>query len=1291
MILDGDAAQVKQLDSVKLVRLMKLLMLAECRLVNIPLRAATVPLQITVPDGGEDGRVEWSGGVDATDFFPDRFSIFQSKAQNLTPTTIGAEALAKPRKGRKAALKPAVSDVVSRGGAYVVFCYNAFTGQKITKLKKAIETSIRTTGRNPADAEAIEIYDANRIADWVNTHPSVALWLATQIRGRAISGFQTHESWGRASDISGIPWIDDGEPRFVPANYVVPVGERKDKRRNAWTFDQAAEAALRHLSEDKVAARIAGPSGFGKTRFAYELFNRRASGLDEIETAAVIFVDFSIGSDEILKLALEIAEAGSPTILVVDECPDDMHIKLAGLAKRVGSRLRIVTMDVETKVVQAKESLVIRLEPAATKQIGAIARAVDSNLSDSDVRFIEELSHGFPQMAVLAARENADGRQTIQSVEQLLGRIIWGTRLRSEEAERALEFLSLFEWVGLTKRVGDHAAVIAGEFAGMTEDAFVAQIKSFTSRGIIEQRGDYAQVAPIPLAARLGAHRLSLLADGKLVAFFGKAPADLKENLLRRLRWLDTAPEAMAFAQTLLAPDNLGNLAALNTDFGAKCLDRLVHVDPATTMATIDRVFGGLSNDELRAVSEGRRHLVWALEKLAFRKESFDRAATLLRRLATAETEDRISNNANGQFKQLYQLYLSGTEAEPNARLLVLDDGLRSSDLRERDVCFEALGHMLDTGHFTRGGGAEEIGSGERLKDWAPKTAKEIHDYLRAAIDRLVGLADSDNPLALRAKQILGSSIRRLLSHLPLNEVKEIVSRIIARYGFWPEAVQDVNEWLYFDRRAAPKARGKEIRTYFNELMPADPVDLAVLYTHGWQADFHDPDIDFDREDKTPSRYDYSIRQSVKLADSIAADLSLLDRAVTSLATSDAKSVLPFARRLAALVPDPVKLFESALAKVEATPREANRQFFGGIIAGADERDPEKARACIRAALRSEKLKSEAISMIGAGSLQPRDIVLVISLLQSGDVRPWQCALLSYGRGMDHFSAADIAPLLEELTKHGAEGLWTALDIISMVLYGGRAPAPTFVAALKQILLAPALFDRVLRGTMDGHHLHEMVKLLLEHGAIDRKFARALVKQLLGICDRREPGVFHALDEPVRQSLRELLAPYPKEVWGGVTRLLLTNDWQVRHRLDSLLQSRRDNNLGAGVLFSLPAKLYLDWARKDSARRAEVVVNWIPIAEKNEDGSLSWHPALVDFVSEFGALAGVSSTIRRRLYPTSWWGSLAPFLEPLLPLLVSWSNHKIPEVRQWAQKQIDSVRADIRRAEQEDAESIVRY
>jgi hypothetical protein len=514
----------------------------------------------------------------------------------------------------------------------------------------------------------------------------------------------------------------------------------------------------------------------------------------------------------------------------------------------------------------------------------------------------------------------------------------------------------------------------------MSEDSFVEGLKSFRPRGIILQRGDFVQAQPIPLAARLAAHRLSMIPDGKLGSFFMQAPRGLRISILRRLRWLDTSPAARAFAKQLLQDNCLGNLAALNSGFGSEAIDHLVHVEPDAVMVTIDRVLRSLTLDQLLSVNEGRRHMVWALEKLAFRTKTFERAATLLRRLGAAETENSIGNNASGQFKQLYQLYLSGTQASPEDRLLVIEEGLKSLASLERRLCVDALGRMLHSGHFNRVGGADEIGS-ERLEDWTPKTNGEIWNFHRAAMSRLADIGVSDDEFAERARALLGSHIRGLLNEIPFEDVKAMIERVVAHVGIWIEAIQGVNDWLYFDRRRAPSDIANKIRSFFDELMPTSPVDLMLLYTHGGHGRFHNPDTDFNPSDPGGHDYDYAVREACGLANTIGHDATMLQSALDRLVTSDSQAVFAFSRRLAELASDPVHLFIRALQTAADRSEPANRQFFGGLIAGTDQREPRKARDCVRAALQSPKLKNDAISMIGSGKLQPEDLPLELLLV----------------------------------------------------------------------------------------------------------------------------------------------------------------------------------------------------------------------------------------------------------------------------------------------------------------------
>jgi hypothetical protein len=149
----------------------------------------------------------------------------------------------------------------------------------------------------------------------------VALWLAKHTRRRSLAGFQTHEGWGKSVEIRVSPWVAGAAPRFIAENLVVPERDRAKPQNNAWTFEQAADAVLKQIAEEQQNVRIAGPSGFGKSRFLYEVFNRRTTIGEQADNAAVIYADYSIVGDEVAKLALEIAESGSSSILIVDECP----------------------------------------------------------------------------------------------------------------------------------------------------------------------------------------------------------------------------------------------------------------------------------------------------------------------------------------------------------------------------------------------------------------------------------------------------------------------------------------------------------------------------------------------------------------------------------------------------------------------------------------------------------------------------------------------------------------------------------------------------------------------------------------------------------------------------------------------------------------------------------------------------------------------------------------------------------------------------------------------------------
>jgi hypothetical protein len=271
--------------------------------------------------------------------------------------------------------------------------------------------------------------------------------------------------------------------------------------------------------------------------------------------------------------------------------------------------------------------------------------------------------------------------------------------------------------------------------------------------------------------------------------------------LFRQFAQLDRVYKIREIAATLCAPGKpFADVAYLDNETHAECLAHITEVNPLAAMGALERAYSVMSAEDLRDIRHGRRWLVWTLERLCFRKETFHRAAKLMLDFAVAENENRIANNATETFKALFRLYLSGTETPSIDRFSVVDQALESEDRVRRNIAIEALGHGLETNHFTRIGGPEWQGSGPSLKDWQPATNAERLTHYRGCLERLRDVACSSDDLSMIAKTNLARHIRGLLGQGLVDDVTLAVDRILAvENSYWPEAIAQASQSLSFE------------------------------------------------------------------------------------------------------------------------------------------------------------------------------------------------------------------------------------------------------------------------------------------------------------------------------------------------------------------------------------------------------------------------------------------------------------------------------------------------------------
>ena len=493
-----------------------------------------------------------------------------------------------------------------------------------------------------------------------------------------------------------------------------------------------------------------------------------------------------------------------------------------------------------------------------------------SNIACSTITIVQvisarALSGGYPRIAVLATDNYSEGAPILKSVEDVVERILKGCGINQPEQVRAIECLALFKQLGADEKVSDEIDFVANNLARQSGDEMYEYLAHASNHYLVERFRCHFVAQPLPIAAFLGARRLDLLRVNTVLNFIETAPPTLRSSFLSQWQYFDVSKTAALVAERILSNDGwCGSLEGLRTELGSQCLNSLVHIDPDGVTNIIRYVYGELPIDDLKSVVIRGQNLVQVLEKLVSRKRSFHVAAQLLMRLAAIE-DKTYPNNATRRFTQLFQLHLSGTEAEPFEKFAILDQGILSSDERIISVCIKALKNTLKRHHFLGWGISNRIGSQPPPKDWVPNTWGEVFDFHRSGLKRLINIYSDYEQFRIDCEKILTSSIRSLLCESLFCDLEQILCGIKQQKGIWLEAIEGVSDWLYFDRTKAPQDFSKKVRKLYDKIIPTDLIQQALLYTKFWSVDIPNPDLSYDRDNRSTQQYLRQIRGNFQL------------------------------------------------------------------------------------------------------------------------------------------------------------------------------------------------------------------------------------------------------------------------------------------------------------------------------------------------------------------------------------------------------------------------------------------
>ena len=1279
MIFEVTHEQISRLDENQLVELLRRLVLSEMASNGIPLRSGAVPAQINIPDGGEDGIVHWQGAPNETDFLPSRMNIFQAKKSDPGPTGLKKETWKKNsgKDGQPAELNDALKKALENCGSYIVVTSDPVGGNKRNLRINYIKDGIKEAGHDPLVLTAIEIYDSNRLASWTNNHPSVALWLNSMMRDVHLHGFRTFEDWSKEPVITDVVLQTTDEKRFHLCSDD-PGFEQYQ------AFERLPESISNFFEKSGRAIRVIGPSGFGKTRLVNAIFAEGdATTHESLNRRQIVYCEYEDVKDRVINIAREIAKSGSLCTLVIDDCPDDIHRRLCDIARSNGSNLYIITLNVDTRTQGIRGNLVIELISASDELIELIVKSVSKDISDVDIAFVNELAQGFPRMAVLAAQAVDAGDQELKNVDALVDRIVWGDSVPDNEAYKSLQVLSLFTVFGVENEFAEELKDISNSIGRSYESVF-QDIFRFNKRGVIQRIGDFAEVQPVPLAMRLAFEWLKSSPAGTLESLFRSFSLKLQFQMVGGLRRLASSDKIHDFAEHLL-PELVLDFETLNTEFGSKMLDRFVHLAPNIVMTHLDSLLGGLSIDQLQQLTDGRRYVVWALEKLVFRTETFKQASSLLLRLAAAENES-VRNNATGQFVSLYHLVLSGTEVDPESKLRVLDAGLSSENDRIRSVSMKALDCMLMTGQSFRVGGYERIGMGEALEDWCPKTYNEIYDYYRAALARLEKIAlDPNDTFSDKALTIIGSNLRGLLRIANLcGEVINLVKRISLEVPCWWDGVKGLNESLYFDSSNMKPYEKQSITDAYHEIIPVDPLEKILMFSSFGTLDFHDPEIPYTRDGDNDYCYiERTINEIVSTCSTeVQYFLPLLDQWPEVIHNSSKITV----RAIAKHVENPLELI-TALREQVSHGKDAQQcaDLACNVILGANNKDTPMGRACLDEALEQNEFRAFSPSLVVAAGVDDNLIGQLIDWIDQDVIAAEWAMNLSLGNVLTEISPKLIDRLVTILLSKGTIGVWSAIGFLNHYYFRTYEFSDLDVCMLKRTIIHPQIFENVQYDLMDFSGWERLTEKLIKYGYVDDEFAERITTIIVNMAEIKDFSVQLRFDRHAQEILKHMIDIYPAIVWRIYQDKKAHTSNVHKYRLSNLFTSDMGNPSAPGLLDNIPTQIIIPWLLEDRDNRIQEILQWIRMFDNNKK-DIIWSDDFIAFTNQYVKNPDELDPIRGRLVSGFWSASYADKLkleiDHIEKLKLATSN---TVVRDWATGLNNLLRKQIRIEQRKEA------
>ena len=1167
----------------------------------------------TAPDGGLDVRVAITPTAAIEGFIPRALTGFQVKVPDMPRASILAEM--RPT----GTIRPVIQELADEAGAYIVVSSHGSTADIALRNRRH---AMRDALAGVANAGQLhtDFYDRTRLATWVRHHPGLITWVKERI-GRALAGWRPYGPWSGAAEGVEAEYLLDDKLRLH-------LGRRHDAP--AQPVADAIDALRDELAQPSKMVRLVGLSGVGKTRLVQALFDTRVAARPLAPSLAV-YTNLSDNPDpQPTGLASDLIANRTRAILIVDNCPPDLHRRLSDICVAAGSTVSVLTVEYDVRDDQPEGTQVVTLDTSSPELIAKLVARRYAHLSEVNARTIAEASGGNPRIAVALA-ETVERSETIAGLsdDELFRRLFQQRHDPNDALLRAAQACSLvYSFQGDALAGDDSELPRLANLADQTPRELYRHVGELLRRDLVQQRSMWRAVLPHAIANRLAARALDDipygLIDQQLVT---GGTGRLARSFSRRLSFLHEHHQAQAIVEKWLARGGLlGEVTALN-ELGQAMFENVAPVLPEAALTALERANdGGL--DVATVVWRRHRSL---LRSLAYDSILFERSVSALAQAATSSAEERQAKEASDTFVSLFTLYLSGTHATITQRLIVVERLLRSTEQRQKALGLAALDKVLEATHFSSYH-LFEFGARSRDYGYRPRSNEEIARWYAAALDLMERLGITEGMFKVELRDLLARKFRSLWTsaHM-LDKLESLVCKFAAE-GFWREGWKACRQTMRLDRGRLPLESSSRLAALEAKLRPSNlPERIQAVVLGGRSAGLDLADVDPNGD----------IASELDRLESIARDLgaevvsndTVFERLVPEILRGGYR-VWAFGRGLAGASQHRRATWEMLVKGLgQLHPEQRDVQVLRGYLAELWEQDQGLAQDLLDSSLDQPDLAAFVPVLHTAVQLDERGVSRLKQALHNDQAPVWMYRNLALGRKTDQVTGRDMEDLLLRIAER-PDGFEVAIEILSMRLYSDRsaqrAHDPKVLEAGRE-LLQRVEFKR--DNQRDDHHLASIALACLT-GTGDGPTAAEVARRLRRSVVANETYAFDNND-----LLRALLSVQPTAV------------------LDALFEGgEKEQSAGVRVFHHLHEHLpgpadgisceeLIAWCEGDAEARYPLAASFVSFSRRAEEGGPQvWSEQARALLAHAPDPRNVLEVFVDRFRPMSWSGSRAALI-----------------------------------------------